>query len=1187
MHKFLSNFLLVIFIVVFAVPVEALAGSWTPPSGPPQDNNTPAPINVGDNDQTKIGGLNLQSFLNVLGNTNIAGDTKIGTGNVSPGFKLGVFGSISFDSNVSSDTFASYLRNNAFTGGGNFWIGRSGNPWAFGYPRVQINAREFSFLQRNNDNGQIINPPQPGHVLTALNTDGLIGWAPAPSGGGGGGGGGAGLRLMKNGTQLIPSLSMLDIAFPVGGQDMVQVTQTGPNSAQLFLNTDLMGGNGGGGGSSTFTGLTDTPANYTGSANRVLTVSPDETGVRFSPLDSILPPNGLRLTNDGQNINIAYPPGIVSDLDVSISSQDPSSPFLEVIGEPPSTAYLKFNSGKLLPAGTAGQTLWYNGQTNRWEAMSRLRHEDPFGLGPNQTVIENDNLFLDISGNLRVGKLTPNNISPTNALGVTTLQSGQTQAMSPVVNFIPHDMIPGSTQTVNLNSNTVNFSNPNDTNNQTVRFNANNIEIRGPEENNQVSPGEGRIPFASNGAGRFKWNANFTYTGYTMPAQWLSTLPGGISATGTAVAIAALTLRLPEIGSILGQHPAMPRIAVFRNEGFTILENHVSIEEGGDLFLQGIDNPASVQEASRLAHLCIDPETKKVLKCDPTGTSPVPEVYYASQTFYPGATSFTFPVAGSATVKYCAGGGGGGGGGRGEKASGGPGSGVGGGGGGGGMMGDCYIQNTTVQPGQQMTFQIGYGGSGGGGAFGNLNADGSNLAINTLAENGSPGGSTTISLPGAIIATGGLGGLRGGNGGFAVGPGGAGGGKNNPAHNWQDWAAYWHDGQDGYPVTGSPQCVSCGGIGGTGWYYREPAGVWPGSWQGGGLTHPAPSARGGGGTRGSSNNDICDYSPERFGQNGLGGSPSYGGGGGGGGYGQMSKLYSHVGCINSSLGYRGGGGGNGGTGYVQIIYPTSTAGDSSTSQTFASAGLHDFDLMTLPTNNPDVEGAPTHLNIKLWGAGGGGGSISNLSSSSDQTGGGGGGGQYKEMIWAIPEATRNCIQNPSAQGCLNSFDLKVRVGAGGNLGVSPNGAGGQGYSSYITFPVASTWGGSTSDVLTGTTTTNQPNAKACAQGGFPGTTGNPDGLGGAGASTHSSSDWQNGTTSANLNCAPGGNTLGATPGNTGNGGADGGGGASPVGTNGGGAGGRGSSRVVSGGIGQNFPGFPGQDGKVTIHWYWQ
>lgn len=63
---------LLIAVVLFAgvVLVSAQVGTWTPPSQPPTDGNTPAPLNVGTLDQVKNAGLVLNR-LSVLGQVQI------------------------------------------------------------------------------------------------------------------------------------------------------------------------------------------------------------------------------------------------------------------------------------------------------------------------------------------------------------------------------------------------------------------------------------------------------------------------------------------------------------------------------------------------------------------------------------------------------------------------------------------------------------------------------------------------------------------------------------------------------------------------------------------------------------------------------------------------------------------------------------------------------------------------------------------------------------------------------------------------------------------------------------------------------------------------------------------------------------------------------------------------------------
>lgn len=54
--------------------------------------------------------------------------------------------------------------------------------------------------------------------------------------------------------------------------------------------------------------------------------------------------------------------------------------------------------GGNLPGGTAGQTMWYNGATNQWEATNQIKHDtyvDPDGVTRTRTALNNYNTRLD------------------------------------------------------------------------------------------------------------------------------------------------------------------------------------------------------------------------------------------------------------------------------------------------------------------------------------------------------------------------------------------------------------------------------------------------------------------------------------------------------------------------------------------------------------------------------------------------------------------------------------------------------------------------------------------------------------------------------------------------------------------------------------------------------------------------
>lgn len=81
MQTFLQSLkTLLIAIVLFAgvALVSAQVGIWTPPSQPPTDGNTPAPLNVGTLDQVKNAGLSLNKLL-------VNGQVRINDGTAAVG----------------------------------------------------------------------------------------------------------------------------------------------------------------------------------------------------------------------------------------------------------------------------------------------------------------------------------------------------------------------------------------------------------------------------------------------------------------------------------------------------------------------------------------------------------------------------------------------------------------------------------------------------------------------------------------------------------------------------------------------------------------------------------------------------------------------------------------------------------------------------------------------------------------------------------------------------------------------------------------------------------------------------------------------------------------------------------------------------------------------------------------------
>jgi hypothetical protein len=153
MRAFLSKILLIAFIFLFATPTSLFAqNNWVAPAGGPIGNNTPSPVNVGTQFQEKPGPLSVY-------------------GVTSKGYTL-------FDTNPAPSgpsLFISLVRS-FFANDVDFGVqGTAGtNLNLFG---------NFRYLPTNPEDGTPANgQPQPGYVLTALDTNGNTGWAPATGG---------------------------------------------------------------------------------------------------------------------------------------------------------------------------------------------------------------------------------------------------------------------------------------------------------------------------------------------------------------------------------------------------------------------------------------------------------------------------------------------------------------------------------------------------------------------------------------------------------------------------------------------------------------------------------------------------------------------------------------------------------------------------------------------------------------------------------------------------------------------------------------------------------------------------------------------------------------------------------------------------------------------------------------------
>jgi len=288
----------------------------------------------------------------------------------------------------------------------------------------------------------------------------------------------------------------------------------------------------------------------------------------------------------------------------------------------------------------------------------------------------------------------------------------------------------------------------------------------------------------------------------------------------------------------------------------------------------------------------------------------------------PGSYTFTVPVGVTEVSAVCIGAGGGGAGGI-DGANGG------GGGGGGGLAYGLF----ATTPGENLTVQVGTGGTRGTSAF----------------QNGGAGGDSYIRRGGTTLLQG-SGGSGGSSSGGGNNPGGSGGGRSG--------AALQGGGNGGTGGTGQP--FGGGGGAGAGGYSGN------GGSQGAGYTSNGNPGAGGGGGSGANTNSITAGGGGGVGILGEGSSGSggsYEGGGGGGGSGGANGT-SGLGANSGGQGgaYGGGGGGAydgtnadgaiGAGGAVRIIYgpdrsyPSTNVADGQESG--KAVGTNPFWIKTAP-----------------------------------------------------------------------------------------------------------------------------------------------------------------------------------------------------------------------------------------------
>jgi hypothetical protein len=685
--------------------------------------------------------------------------------------------------------------------------------------------------------------------------------------------------------------------------------------------------------------------------------------------------------------------------------------------------------GGNLPGGTAGQTMWYNGATNQWEATNQIKHDtyvDPDGVTMTRTALNNYNTRLD-SPLVSVGIPLPDS-STIIQTELTTIPGKQIIIGRGTTNdsanlFLRSDNVTFVRQST--------FNGP-QTVPQKVIFNSDSVKFKGPVSTPDLfDAGTGRIPLSADNDGTFKWNRYLTYT-QTEPT------PG--------VALGQLTLSNPLNG-----------IAAFSNQGLTWLKDDTVISPDGDLYLEGLDGGSYTQwAAGQIKHLCYLEGSFKVVFCPPTafpGDAPTTGTVtpIGSQgegtalfTTVHNGSQFTFNFTGTVDVKYCGGGGGGGGGGIGSPANSESATspGTGGSGGGGGAAGDCITESLDVVNGDTITWDIGYGGDKGYRAYleyMTANPNGQLISyVREASTNGGQGEPTSVTfdpLSGASyqigeLAEGGMGG-SGGQSVFQMTVSGQTQPFPGTSGNGSLWTQQGWNGQPGATTNSSANCNSCGGQGGWGEAYDSNGNI---------LTYisgTTPSAGGGGGIGASTSSEVF------YGKNGRCGAHGHGGGGGGGSFGLFTTNYNILsGNILSGQGTstlrqsKGGDGGCGGGGYVLIsgLPEDITSGPGINEIIFDTPGNNTLSPAQINAINEvvanNVDNDPLNFTVEVWGAGGGAGGVM---LGSNQRSGGGGSGEYQKSTMNSQTLLNSLfvVGGRGANGVSNSNINSVTSGARG------------------------------------------------------------------------------------------------------------------------------------------------------------
>lgn len=369
MRHLLSNFFLIVFIFLFAVPPQLMAqNTWTPPTQPAVGGNTPSPINVSQFAQTKQGKLTIDGgFVSNTG-SNLNGPTVLDVSPSQPN---------NSGYNLVFNFLKSYFLNN-------LQVGSEGSVG----PEVKIVGQlKYKPTDSSGDIPDDSFIPQPGQVLKATDTEGTIAWGTAiPDGvnpgdtliwdeicncwttGPGGGSGNlpnglTGQTLWYSAPNVVQATGQINHGMEPDGT----TTLTRVSNKNIYLGSLGVG--------KTMILSPNTDISGTGIVN----IGTGGLGQQFNIKSPIvrLPLNNAPCAPACAGPNPTGKVLVAQDASATIGWVDP-----EDIG---------IGNGNLPPA-EAGQTLWYNGDIGEWQATSKINHNDT------TTNIDSDNLSIRGSG---------------------------------------------------------------------------------------------------------------------------------------------------------------------------------------------------------------------------------------------------------------------------------------------------------------------------------------------------------------------------------------------------------------------------------------------------------------------------------------------------------------------------------------------------------------------------------------------------------------------------------------------------------------------------------------------------------------------------------------------------------------------------------------------------------------------